>query len=165
MDPEFIVDGSFLLERFSGKGGWTFARIPSVTADKKYPFGWRRVSGTIDGYAISKYHLMPMGDGILFLPVKAEIRKAIGKQAGDTVHLRLYADETPLEIPAEMLECLKDEPAALKFFSTLSDSEQRYYIQWVYNAKREETKVSRMAKAVNRMADGLKMHKQPPKNE
>ena len=76
---EALVDNVYVLEKFPGKGGWTFARIPEISQDKKQPFGWKKVRGTIDGYEIRKYHLMPMGNGLLFLPVKAEIRKKIGK--------------------------------------------------------------------------------------
>src|SRR5688572_32294459 len=82
---------------------------------------------------------MPMGNGKLFLPVKAGIRKKIGKEEGDYVHVILYPDTEPLEVPEEMLLCLKDEPAAFKFFNSISESEQKFYIQWIYSAKKEET--------------------------
>ena len=101
---------------------------------------------------------MPMGDGRLFLPVRAEIRKKIGKKEGDWVHVILFPDNEPLEIPEEMLLCLEDEPKALKFFNRLSDSEQKFYIQWVYSAKKEETKIDRLAKTINRLTKGLKMY-------
>lgn len=157
-DEQPLLNKKVLLEKFSGKGGWTFARLPDIRPEKKNPFGWRKVRGTIDGYEISKYHLMPMGDGNLFLPVKAEIRKKIGKQEGDTVRVILYPDNEPLHVPEEMLECLKDEPAAYKFFQKLTESEQRHYILWIYSAKKEETKVNRLAKCVNRCSKQLKMY-------
>lgn len=94
---------------------------------------------------------MPMGDGNLFLPVRAEIRKKINKKEGDVIHVVLYPDNEPLEIPEEMMLCLKDEPKALKFFQSLSESEQKYYIDWIYSAKKEDTKVERMANAINRL--------------
>jgi hypothetical protein len=153
-----LVDKRFKLERFQGKGGWTYARIPQIVQDKSKKFGWVKVRGSIDGYEIRKYQLMPMGNGKLFLPVKAEIRKKIKKDEGDFVHIILYPDNEPLEVPEEMLLCLRDEPAALKFFQSLSESEQKFYIQWVYSAKREETKIDRLAKSVNRLQRGLKMY-------
>lgn len=153
-----LVDKKYLLEKFPGKGGWTFARIPEIAQDKKAHFGWVKVKGTIDGYALSKYHLMPMGNGNLFLPVKSEIRKHIKKKEGDTVHVILYPDNEPLEVPEEMLICLQEEPKALKFFNTLSESERKFYIQWVYSAKKEETKINRLAKTINRLLQGLKMY-------
>lgn len=152
-----LVDKKYILERFPGKGGWTFARIPEITQEKKAHFGWVKVKGTIDGYAISKYHLMPMGNGNLFLPVKAEIRKKINKKEGDKVHVVLYLDNEPLVVPEEMLLCLQDEPLALKFFNSLSESEQKFYIQWIYSAKKEDTKVDRIVKTINRLVKGLKL--------
>lgn len=146
-----LVNKRFKLEKFTGKGGWTFARIPEVFKDRNKPFGWVKVRGTIDGYEIKKHSLMPMGDGNLFLPVRAEIRKKINKKEGDTVHVVLYPDNEPLEIPEELMLCLKDEPKALRFFQSLSESEQKYYIDWIYSAKKEDTKVERMANAINRL--------------
>lgn len=153
-----LINKKYLLEKFPGKGGWTFARIPDIPQDKKAHFGWVKVKGTIDGFAISKYHLMPMGDGNLFLPVRAEIRKKIGKKDGDKVHIVLYPDNEPLEVPEELLLCLQDEPQALRFFKTLTESEQKYYIQWIYSAKKEETKIRRMAASIDKLAKGLKLY-------
>jgi hypothetical protein len=160
-----LVNKKYLLEKYPGKGGWTFARIPEIAQDRKAHFGWVKVKGSIDGFEISKYNLMPMGNGNLFLPVKAEIRKKIKKQEGDLVHVILYADNEPLELPEEMLLCLKEEPAALKFFRDLTESEQKNYIQWVYSAKKEQTKINRMAKTINRLLKKKKFHDQEMKEE
>lgn len=153
-----LVDKQYKLERFEGKGGWTYARIPEIRKDKNTAFGWVRVKGSIDGYVISKYSLMPMGDGKLMLAVKAEIRKKIGKQAGDKVHVILYPDDEPLEVPGELLQCLQDEPRAHEFFFSLTESERKFYIQWIYGAKREQTKTERMAKTIDRLSKGLKLY-------
>jgi hypothetical protein len=153
-----LVDKIYHLEKFPGKGGWTFARIPEILQDKNSPFGWVCVSGSIDGFEIKKYHLMPMGDGHLFLPVKAEIRKKIGKKEGDMVHVILFKDDTPLEIPEEFLLCLEDEPNANAFFQKLSDSEKRYYIDWIYSSKKEETKIDRISKSLDRLRRRLKYY-------
>jgi hypothetical protein len=153
-----LVNKQFKLERFQGKGGWTYAPIPQITQDKSKPFGWVKVRGSIDGYEIRKCHLMPMGNGKLFLPVKAEIRKKIKKREGDFVQVILYPDNEPLQVPDEMLLCLQDESGALKFFHSLSESEQNFYIQWIYSAKKEETKVNRLAKTINRLLRRLKLY-------
>jgi lincosamide nucleotidyltransferase A/C/D/E len=78
-----LVNKEYLLEKFPGKGGWTYTVIPEIPPDKKAPFGWVKVRGSIDGFEISKYHLMPSGKGDLILFAKSEIRKKIKKQAGD----------------------------------------------------------------------------------
>jgi hypothetical protein len=153
-----LVNKRFKLERFQGKGGWTYARIPQILQDKSKPFGWVTVRGSIDGFEFRKWHLMPMGNGKLFLPVKAEIRKKIKKQEGDFVRVILYPDNEPIEVPEEMLLCLKEEPAALKFFNSLAESEQKFYLQWIYSARKDETKVDRLAKTINKLMRGLKFH-------
>lgn len=153
-----LINNKYLLEKFPGKGGWTFARLPDLIPDKNTPFGWKKVRGTIDGHEIRKYHLMPMGNGSLFLPVNAGIRKKIKKAEGDYVHVILYPDNEPLEIPEEFLTCLQEEPKAMTFFQSLSESEQKFYVQWIYSAKKEETKINRMAQSINRLFAGLKLY-------
>lgn len=151
-----LIDKKYLLEKFPGKGGWTYAIIPEVLQDKHAYFGWVKVRGFIDDFELKNYRLMPMGNGMLFLPVRAEIRKKIGKKEGDWVHVKLFADNDALEIPKELMLCLEDEPQALKNFLTYTESEQKAYIDWILGAKKEETKIERMADTVNKVLKGLK---------
>ena len=151
-----LVHKKYKLQKFSGKGGWTYARIPEVKPDKKAPFGWVKVTGSIDGYAISHYRLAPFGNGSLFLPVKASIRKKIGKEEGDRVEIILFADNNPPEIPIEFIECLRDEPEAYFHFHNFSEAEQKRYIDWIYGSQKETTKIDRMARAINKIRLGEK---------
>ena len=98
-----VVNQQYFVKKFKGKGGWTYTEIPEIPQAKKVPFGWVTVRGTIDGHEIKQYKLMPMGNGVMFLPLKADIRKKIGKSEGDWVHIILYLDNTPLMIPDELL--------------------------------------------------------------
>jgi len=150
-----LVEKEVLLEKIPGKGGWTYARLPEITQEKKNPFGWRKVRGFIDGYEIKSYHLMPMGNGQLFLPVKAEIRKAIKKKEGDWVKVILFADDLPIEAPEEFRECLSDSPAALENYKAISESEKRKYLNWIYSSKTEDTKVERLAVAIQLLEKGI----------
>jgi hypothetical protein len=153
-----LVNKTYLLEKFPGKGGWTYAALPEVLQDKNAPFGWVKVKGTIDGFEIKKYHLMPFGNGKLFLPVKAEIRKKINKQAGDYVHVTLYPDNEPLDIPEELLLCLQDDTDALQFFNSLNENEQHNYVKWIYSVKTDQTKVDRIAQTLNRLVKKQKYY-------
>ncbi len=158
MNESPLVDKQYLLEKLPGKYGWTYTVIPEITPDPNAPFSWVKVRGSIDGYEIKKYHLMPSGNvmpsgkGDLFLAVKSEIRKKIKKQAGDYVHIILYPDNEPLEVPEEFLLCLQDDTEALQFFNSLNESEQHNYVKWIYSAKTEQTKVDRIAKTLVRLS-------------
>lgn len=154
-----LVDNCYLLQKFPGKGGWTYAAIPEVLHNPNNPFGWVKVRGSIDAYELKQVKLMPMGNGRLFLPVKAAIRKNIAKQAGDEVHVILYADDSPPEIPEELVECFRQE--AQKIYETFlgfSEGEQKAYVDWIYDAKTDETKVKRIVKMMDRLAGGLRLH-------
>ena len=157
MNEKPLVNKEYLLEKFPCKGGWTYTIIPEVPPDKKAPFGWVKVKGSIDGFEISKYHLMPSGMGTLMLFVKAEIRKKIKKQAGDYVHIILYPDNEPLEIPEELLLCLQDDVEALQFFNSLTEQAQHSYVKWIYSAKTEQTKVDRIAKTLIKLSKHQKI--------
>ncbi|MBK7572560.1 MAG: DUF1905 domain-containing protein [Bacteroidetes bacterium] len=153
-----LVDKKYLMQRMSGKGGWSYIEIKEISPDHKAHFGMVRVKGYIDSYEIKQYNLMPMGNGNLFLPVKAEIRKKIKKEAGDLVHVKLYLDASLLVIPQELIDCLNEYPKAMEFYESLTQSEKRLYLNWVYSAKQEDTKANRIVKMIDKLLLGKKMH-------
>ena len=100
---------------------------------------------------------MPMKDGNLFLPVRAEIRKKIGKKEGDYIQVVLYPDNLPAEIPEELRLCLLDEPIAYETFLSYTDGEQKAFIDWISSVKKIETKTERIAKAINMLQKKQKL--------
>lgn len=143
--PKPLVDKEFLLQKFPGKGGWTYAAIPEILQNKNNPFGWVQVKGRIDNFELKRYKLMPMGNGQLFLPVNAAIRRKIGKAEGDLVHITLFADHSFKALPAELFACFNNEPPALlSTFKSFKQGEQQAYLDWIYNAKTEQAKADRI---------------------
>ncbi|NVK51069.1 MAG: DUF1905 domain-containing protein, partial [Cyclobacteriaceae bacterium] len=131
-----IFEGTIYLEKFSGKGGWTYATIPLSFEKKGHYFGMRLVSGKIDDYSFEKKHLMPMGDGSLFLPISKEIKK----EAGDSIHLLLIIPEAPSRAPFELIECLKDCPGKFEAFQALEKKEKAHWLEFIYAVKSEDQK-------------------------
>lgn len=147
-----LLHKKIMLEKIPGKGGWTYAPLPEITPGEDTPFGWRRVHVIIDGIELRHYHLMSMGNGQLFLPVKAAIRKKIKKNLGDWVEITIYPEEDAVyKIPDDLEACLKDEPLAWKQFSLLSLNEQIRWVKWIEAPSGENTRISRISHLIEQL--------------
>lgn len=153
----FEIDKEFLLEKFPGKGGWTYATIPEISQNPNNPFGWVKVSGFIDTIELSHYKLMPMGEGKLFMPMKAAYRKKLKKEAGDTVRIRLNIELEEALIPDEIQDCLEYESKRVKVtFNNLTEGEKKSFFDWIYASKDEEQKAGRIAEMFKLLDKGIK---------
>jgi hypothetical protein len=91
------------------------------------------------------------------LGVLKAIRERIGKGPGDTIEVVVWKDEEErtVEIPAEFKRLLKKE-GLLAGFEKLSYTHRKEYCRWITGAKKEETNLARMAKAVEMLRGGVK---------
>jgi Bacteriocin-protection, YdeI or OmpD-Associated/Domain of unknown function (DUF1905) len=121
--------------------------VPSVFGRERPP-----VRGTVNGTplrsTIAKY-----GDEY-FVPIKRALREAAGAAAGDTVEMELELDTKPriVRLPKDFAVALDDEARAS--FDRMSYSHRKEYVDWIKEAKREETRSRRIAKVVELIRQG-----------
>ena len=141
------------IQKFDKQGektGWTYIQISAAQAKKINPgvkVGYR-VKGRLDYFSFEKMALFPMGEGQFIMPLKANIRKQIGKQKGDRITVEMELDQRQIQPSADFMKCLREDPVALKFFNTLPGSHQRYFSKWVDEAKTMPTKTKRIVMAL-----------------
>ena len=88
--------------------------------------------------------------------VLAHIRKAM-KLNEDGVKMpaaRKAASKLPPEMPEDLVAALNKDNAAKATFDAFPPSGRREYIEWIVEAKREETRAKRLAQTVEWLAEG-----------
>jgi hypothetical protein len=136
--------------KLEGKTG-TYVVVP---LDVPAVFGRARppVRGTINGSplrsTIAKY-----GDDY-FLVINRKVREAAGVAAAETVDVELELDTEPriVRVPKDLAGALDKETRA--GFDRMSYTHRREYVEWIEEAKREETRRRRIAKAVELIGEG-----------
>jgi hypothetical protein len=137
--------------------GGTGVGIPFDVESEFGAKGRVAVKATFNGvpYASS---LMKCGPGAHMLGILKAIREQIGKGPGDYVDVVLWRDETErtVEIPPEFEALLKKE-CLLADFGKLSYTRRKEYCRWITEARKEETRASRLTKSIAMLKTGVKM--------
>jgi hypothetical protein len=155
-----MVQFSTTILQFAEQGektGWSYIRVPAALAANLKPGNKKsfRVKGSLDDHPIKGMALLPMGEGDFIMALNATVRKAIRKNKGASLKVKLEADTAKITPPKDLLECLADEPRALNFFNSLTPGHRNYFGNWIRAAKTDPTRATRIAHCVNALAKGL----------
>ncbi len=130
-----------------------------VPYDVEKEYGKKRVKiiATIDGEPYQG-SLVRMGSPDHILLIRKYIREKLGKGEGDIVNVTIKEDTAlrVVEVPEDFAKLLKKDKAVKAFFDKLSYTHQKEYVNWITEAKKEETRIRRMNKAIEMMKAGKK---------
>ncbi len=152
-----MVQFTATIHKFGKKGektGWTYFEMPADIVQQLKPGNKKefKVKGRLDGYAIRRVSVLPMGGGLFIMPLNTVMRRAIGKKQGAILTVQLTEDKSDFVFNKDFMDCLDDEPAAKEFFQSLTGSHQRYFSKWIDSARTEPTKTKRIAMAITALA-------------
>ena len=130
-------------------------RLVEVPLDIRALFGRARapVKATVNGHPFRS--TIAVYGGTYYLGLNREVRNAAGVEVGDvlTIDLERDEDERTVDVPDDLGAAL--DPATRSTFDRLSFTHRREYVRWIEEAKREETRARRVAKAVEMLREGI----------
>jgi hypothetical protein len=139
----------------AGNGGGAYVLFPYDPEKEFATKGKVPVKVTLDGvpYAGS---LIKYGHPLPVLGVPKAIREQTGKAPGDNVEVVVWKDEEvrTLEVPAQFEKLMRKE-GLLPVFEKLSYTHRKEYCRWITDAKKEETRLKRLEKAIEMLKKGV----------
>ena len=112
------------------------------------------VTVTIGGHAYQTT-VARMG-GRFLIPLSAENRTAAGVAAGDQVEVDMALDSGPREVtvPGDLAAALEHDDTARATFDGLSYTHRKEWVRWIEEAKKAETRATRLAKTMESLRAG-----------
>jgi hypothetical protein len=117
-----------------------------------------KVALTVNGYTY-RTSVAPM-NGVYMAPLAAEHREAAGVAAGDEVEVSVVLDDAPrvVELPADLAAAIDSDPKARAFFDSLAFTHRKEWVRWATEAKRPETRQTRIEKTLQGLQAGKRTH-------
>lgn len=117
-----------------------------------------KVIASFDGI-LYRGSIVKMGLPCYMIGLTKEIRKALGKETGDSILVEIRKDEEEriIVLPNQFKQELQKNKKANEFYEKLSYSAKRKYYQWVSSAKKQETMDKRIHEAVVKLENEIKL--------
>lgn len=128
-----------------------------LTDEQVAAFGAGRAFGvrvTANGTQVAARIARMGGENLLGFSKK--LRAELGVEIGDTVDVMIAADTAPraVEVPPALATRLDEDPAAKAAFDALAPSHRKEFARWISEAKREETRASRVEQTLQLLREG-----------
>ena len=139
----------------AGDGGGAYVFFPYDTVKEFAIKGRVPVKATFEGVSYTG-SLAKYGNPLHALGISRAIREQIGKSPGDTLEVVVWKDEEvrTVEVPAQFEDLMKKE-GLLPVFKKLSYTHRKEYCRWITEAKKEETRLRRLEKAIEMLKKGI----------
>ncbi|MGA2094729.1 MAG: YdeI/OmpD-associated family protein [Candidatus Acidiferrum sp.] len=136
-------------------GGGAYVLFPYDTETEFATRGRVPVKATFNGLSYTG-SLMKYDKPLHVLGMPKAIRDQTGKGPGDTVEVVVWKDEAvrTVEVPAPFEKLMKKE-GLLPVFEKLSYTHRKEYCRWIAEAKKEETRLKRLEKAIEMLKNGV----------
>ena len=97
--------------------------------------------------------------GRFLIPLSAENRTGAGVAAGDQVDVDIALDSGPREVavPADLAAALAQDDTARVNFDGLSYTHRKERVRWIEEAKKAETRATRLTKTVESLRAGKRV--------
>ena len=108
------------------------------------------VAGTVNGVPF-RSSIFPNGDGTHHMMLNRQLRSQAKANPGDVIRVEMEADTVTrvIEVPDDLTRALKSRSGAWTCFEKLSPSHRRTFVEWVSSAKRDDTRLRRVTRAVD----------------
>jgi len=129
-------------------GGGAFVEVP-FDVEKEFGSKRPRIKALIEGVPY-RGTLVRMGRPKHMLLILKGIREQIGKTFGDKIKVIVELDAEPrlVQIPKDLAAEFKKDKQAKAIFGKLSYTHRKEYVRWIEDAKKEETRQTRIAKMI-----------------
>jgi hypothetical protein len=139
----------------AGEGGGAYVFFPYDTEKEFATKGRVPVKATFDGVPYTG-SLAKCGSPLHVLGMLKTVRVQTGKGPGDTVELVVWKDDEvrTVQLPLDF-ERLMKKTGLLQVFNKLSYTHRKEYCRWITEAKKEQTRLSRLEKSIEMLRKGI----------
>jgi hypothetical protein len=139
----------------TGRGGGRWIEIPF---DARAEFGEARAPVAAKLNGVDYRSRLSVYGGKTYLGIRKAVLEEAGISLGDEVDVVIERDDAPreVEVPPALAQALEGDAEARAAYEGLSFTHRKEYARWIAEAKREETRERRVAKALEMLRAGTK---------